>query len=98
MNRRRVFRSWCRWRDGEIARVVIYSPLLLLLVSCTSTPPAPPAPPNYVQQVQDLTVKSCGYRPSAKTIEQIQAKGNEALNEPQTMAFAICQAVKPKTQ
>ena len=98
MNRRRVFRSWCRFHGGEIARLVIYSPLLLLLVSCTSAPPAPPAPANYVQKVQDLTVKSCGYRPSAKTIEQIQAKGNEALNEPQTMAFAICQAVKPKTQ
>ena len=95
MNRWRVSRSWCRVHGGEIARLVIFSPLLLLLVSCT---PAPPTPPNYVQQVQDLTEKSCGYRPSAKTIEAIQAKGNEALNEPQTMAFAICQAVKPKTQ
>jgi hypothetical protein len=98
MNRRQMFRSWCRWHDGEIARLVISSPLLLLLVSCTSAPPTPPTPPNYVQQVQDLTVKSCGYRPSAKTIEDIQAKGNEALNEPQTMALAICQAVKAKNQ
>ena len=81
-----------------MARLVIYSPLLLLLVSCTSTPPAPPAPTGYVQQVQELTVKSCGFRPSAKTIEDIKAKGNEALNEPQTMAFAICQAVKAKAQ
>jgi hypothetical protein len=90
-----MFPRWWRWHDGEIARLVIYSPLLLLLVSCTS---APPAPPSYVQQVQELTVKSCGFRPSAKTIEDIQANGNEALNEPQTMAFAICQAVKAKTQ
>ena len=92
-------RRWCRRHGGGIAVLAISSPLLLFLVSCTPKPtPAPPAPTNYVEQVQELTVKSCGYRPSAKTIEAIQAKGNEALNEPQSMAFAICQAVKPKTQ
>jgi hypothetical protein len=83
MNKRLTLRRWRRWHKDEIAVLTIYSPLLLFLVSCS---PTPPAPMSYVEQVQELTVKSCGYRPSAKTIEGIQAKGNEALNEPQTMA------------
>ena len=92
MNRWQKFRRWSRWHEGEIALLLVSSPLLLFLVSCT------PTPTGYVEQVQELTVKSCGFRPSAKTVEAIQAKGNEALNEPQTMAFAICQAVKAKPQ
>jgi hypothetical protein len=64
--------------------------LVLLLSACSSNPN-----PGTVETYQQRTVALCGYKPSDTTVRQLLAVKNEVLSDPDTMALAICNQVRP---
>jgi len=64
--------------------------LLLVLGGCASTP----STSSTIADVQQRTYAHCGYTVSTTAVQRILAQGNEILNDPETMALAICQSIK----